>query len=75
MLAINPACLDVSSLQQFIDAARAKPGSIDVASAGLGTVPHLAIEMLQARGYADRSVRPRLSKREKIGILLSVLLK
>lgn len=32
-------------------------------------------EMLQARGYADRSVRPRLSKREKIGILLSVLLK
>lgn len=32
-------------------------------------------EMLQARGYTDRSVRPRLSKREKIGILLSVLLK
>ncbi|MFE0756162.1 squalene/phytoene synthase family protein [Inquilinus sp. NPDC058860] len=32
-------------------------------------------ERLQARGYADRSVRPRLSKGEKIGILLSVLLK
>lgn len=49
VLAINPARLDVSSLSQFIDAARKKPGSIDVASAGLGTVPHLAIEMLQAR--------------------------
>lgn len=32
-------------------------------------------EMLEARGYGDRSVRPRLSKREKIGILLSVLFK
>ncbi|MGK9230067.1 squalene/phytoene synthase family protein [Inquilinus limosus] len=31
-------------------------------------------EKLQARGYADRSVRPRLSKRERIGILLSALL-
>jgi hypothetical protein len=31
--------------------------------------------MLQARGYTDRAVRPRLSKREKIGILLSALLK
>ncbi|MDR6293293.1 MULTISPECIES: squalene/phytoene synthase family protein [Inquilinus] len=32
-------------------------------------------EMLQARGYTDRRVRPRLSKREKLGILLSALLK
>ena len=49
VLAINPARLDVSSLPQFIEAARKKPGSIDVASAGLGTVPHLALEMLQIR--------------------------
>ncbi|MGK9168754.1 squalene/phytoene synthase family protein [Inquilinus limosus] len=32
-------------------------------------------EKLQARGYADRTVRPRLSKRERIGILLSALLR
>lgn len=49
VLAINPARLDVSSLQQFIEVARKKPGGIDVASAGLGTVPHLALEMLQIR--------------------------
>lgn len=49
VLAINPARLDVSSLPQFIEAARKKPGGIDVASAGLGTVPHLALEMLQIR--------------------------
>lgn len=32
-------------------------------------------ERMQARGYVDRSTRPRLSKRERIGILLSALLK
>ncbi|MDB5486888.1 MAG: putative exported protein, partial [Reyranella sp.] len=49
VLAINPARLDVTTWPQFIEAARKTPGGIDVASAGLGTVPHLAIEMLQAR--------------------------
>jgi tripartite-type tricarboxylate transporter receptor subunit TctC len=49
VLVVNPAALDVSSLAQFIEAARQKPDSIDFASPGIGTVPHLAIELLQTR--------------------------
>jgi tripartite-type tricarboxylate transporter receptor subunit TctC len=49
VLLVNPKVLDASSLQQFIDTAKAKPESIDMASGGLGTVGHLAIELLQTR--------------------------
>jgi tripartite-type tricarboxylate transporter receptor subunit TctC len=49
VLAINPQRLDVSTLRQFLEVARRKPGSIDFASGGIGTVPHLAIELLQLR--------------------------
>jgi tripartite-type tricarboxylate transporter receptor subunit TctC len=49
VLVVNPERLDVSTLAQFIEEARRKPGSIDVASAGLATVQHLAIVMLQTR--------------------------
>jgi tripartite-type tricarboxylate transporter receptor subunit TctC len=48
-LIVNPAVLPVVNLQQFIERVRQKPGSIDVASGGLGTVSHLAIELLEAR--------------------------
>jgi len=51
VLLVNPGRLDVSSLQQFLAAARAKPDSIDMASGGLGTIPHLAIELLQTRTH------------------------
>ncbi|HEY4166198.1 MAG TPA: tripartite tricarboxylate transporter substrate binding protein, partial [Reyranella sp.] len=47
VLLINPKRLDVTTLGQFLDMARAKPDSIDMASGGLGTVGHLAIELLQ----------------------------
>ena len=49
VLVVNPARLDVTTLQQFLEAARQKPDSIEIASPGLGTIPHLAIELLQAR--------------------------
>jgi tripartite-type tricarboxylate transporter receptor subunit TctC len=49
VLVVNPAVLDVSSLAQFIEAAKKKPESIDFGSPGVGTIPHLAIEMLQDR--------------------------
>jgi tripartite-type tricarboxylate transporter receptor subunit TctC len=47
VLLVNPKRLDVATLGQFLDTARAKPDSIDMASGGLGTVGHLAIELLQ----------------------------
>jgi tripartite-type tricarboxylate transporter receptor subunit TctC len=49
VLAVNPQRLDVLTLRQFLDIARRKPGSIDIASGGIGTVPHLAMELLEAR--------------------------
>jgi tripartite-type tricarboxylate transporter receptor subunit TctC len=52
-LVINPERLDVKTLQEFINAARAKPGSIEIASPGLGTVPHLAIVNFQQRAGVE----------------------
>ncbi len=48
-LVINPARLDVSTLAEFIAAAKKNPGSIDIGSAGLGTVTHLAIGIFESR--------------------------
>jgi tripartite-type tricarboxylate transporter receptor subunit TctC len=48
-LVVNPEKIDAGTLQQFIELAKRKPGSINFASAGLGTVPHLALELLQTR--------------------------
>lgn len=47
VLLVNPKRLDVATLGHFLAAARAKPDSIDMASGGLGTVGHLAIELFQ----------------------------
>jgi tripartite-type tricarboxylate transporter receptor subunit TctC len=49
VLVVNPARLDVATLAAFIEAAKKKPGSIDVGSTGLGTVTHLAIEIFESR--------------------------
>jgi tripartite-type tricarboxylate transporter receptor subunit TctC len=49
VLVVNPRRLDVSSLAEFIEAARRAPGAIDVASPGLATVQHFAIVLLQSR--------------------------
>jgi tripartite-type tricarboxylate transporter receptor subunit TctC len=48
-LVVNPARLDISTVDQFIAAAKQKPGSIDMGSPGAGTVPHLALVMLENR--------------------------
>ena len=48
-LIVNPKRLDVKTVQEFVERARQAPDTIDVASAGMGTPPHLAIEMLQKR--------------------------
>jgi tripartite-type tricarboxylate transporter receptor subunit TctC len=45
VLAVNPARLNVSTLAEFIAAAKKQPGTIDVGSAGVGTVTHLAINL------------------------------
>jgi tripartite-type tricarboxylate transporter receptor subunit TctC len=49
VLVINPARLDVRDLVSLISTAKAKPGSIDVGSTGLGTITHLAIGLFEDR--------------------------
>ena len=49
VLAVNRERLNVSTLAEFIEAARRSPDSIEIASPGIGTVPHLAAELLQER--------------------------
>jgi tripartite-type tricarboxylate transporter receptor subunit TctC len=45
VLLVNPG-LGINSVQDFIAAAKAKPGELSYASAGVGTQPHMAMELL-----------------------------
>ena len=44
-----PASLPVNNIAEFIDLARSKPGALNVSSAGLGTLNHLAAELFKMR--------------------------
>jgi len=44
-----PASLPVNSVAEFIALARKKPGALNVSSAGLGTLNHLAAELFKVR--------------------------
>lgn len=48
-LVVNPTTVQARDLAAFLAAARKSPGAITVGSSGLGTIPHLAIELLQQR--------------------------
>ncbi len=48
-LVINPSRIDAANLEIFIEMAKKAPGSIDIGSAGLGTVTHLAIGLFEGR--------------------------
>jgi tripartite-type tricarboxylate transporter receptor subunit TctC len=48
ILATHPS-LGVSSVQELIALAKSKPGELTYASVGVGTVPHLATELLSVR--------------------------
>ena len=49
VLVVNPARLDVTTLSDFIASAKKAPGGIDVGSAGLGSVTHLAIGLFEEK--------------------------
>jgi tripartite-type tricarboxylate transporter receptor subunit TctC len=48
-LVVNPAKIAARDLSGFLALARTKPGVINIGSSGLGTIPHLAIVLLQQR--------------------------
>jgi tripartite-type tricarboxylate transporter receptor subunit TctC len=48
-LVVDPAKVDTKDLAAFLALARKQPGAINIGSSGLGTIPHLAIVLLQQR--------------------------
>jgi tripartite-type tricarboxylate transporter receptor subunit TctC len=48
-LVVNPSTVAAKDLAGFLAAARKSPGVLNIGSSGLGTIPHLAIELLQQR--------------------------
>src|SRR5213079_1561106 len=51
-LVVHPS-LNVGTFQEFVTAARAKPGAINYASPGRGTPQHLAMELLKLTAQID----------------------
>lgn len=45
---VVPSQLGISSLEALLEAARAKPGALGIASQGVGTISHLEAELLQS---------------------------
>ena len=48
-LVVNPERVAARDVAGFLALARKSPGAINIGSSGLGTIPHLAIELLQQR--------------------------
>jgi tripartite-type tricarboxylate transporter receptor subunit TctC len=77
-----PVTLNVQSLQEFIALAKARPGQLNFASAGVGGTTHLTMEVLMSRagvnlthvpykgtGVADTSGRkPRSGQRSSASL-------
>jgi tripartite-type tricarboxylate transporter receptor subunit TctC len=57
VLVVNPS-VPVTTLSQLIDYARANPGKLNFVSAGIGTTPHMAGELLKLRAAIDMTHVP-----------------
>ena len=57
VLVVNPS-IPGSTMAQLVDYARANPGKLNFVSAGIGTTPHMAGELLKLRVKADMTHVP-----------------
>jgi len=70
MVLVHPS-LNVSTLKELIDLAKAKPGTLNYASSGHGTSPHLAAEMFNSMLGLDLTHIPYKGNAEASAALLS----
>jgi tripartite-type tricarboxylate transporter receptor subunit TctC len=52
LLVAHPS-VKATSLEEFIELARAKPGLLNFGSSGIGSTPHLAVERLRQLTKTD----------------------
>jgi len=52
LLVVHPS-LNVATLKEFVDYARANPGKINFGSSGTGSISHLAVELLKTEAHID----------------------
>jgi len=57
VLVVNPS-VPVTTVAQLVDYARANPGKLNFVSAGIGTTPHMAGELLKLRAGIDMTHVP-----------------
>lgn len=69
VLVVRPQ-LGVKSVQELIDRAKANPGGLHAASAGVGSLTHLSLEMLKVRAGVDIVHVPYRSAAEALNGLL-----
>jgi tripartite-type tricarboxylate transporter receptor subunit TctC len=50
---VVPPALEVATLQDLVDRARAKPGKLNFGSSGTGSISHLAVELLKTEAHID----------------------
>jgi tripartite-type tricarboxylate transporter receptor subunit TctC len=50
---VVPASGQIHSVEQFLKAARAEPGTVTLASSGVGSMPHMAISLFKAATKTD----------------------
>jgi tripartite-type tricarboxylate transporter receptor subunit TctC len=58
ILAVNPSVLKVSSVKEFVEAAKHAPGKIDYGAPGPGSPIHLAMELLKQRAGITMTAIP-----------------
>jgi len=70
-LVVNPEVLPVKSVDELVAAARAQPGKLNYASAGNGSQPHLAIEVLKQKFGLDMFHVPHKGQAQAVTELLA----
>jgi tripartite-type tricarboxylate transporter receptor subunit TctC len=70
-LVVNPEVLPVKSVAELVAVARSQPGKLNFASAGNGSQPHLAVEVLKQKFGIDMLHVPHKGQAQAVTELLA----